>query len=86
MKTLKNIIIFFVLLIANFVFACDACKLQQPEITRNFTHGTGPNSSWDWLIVAVIALITIYTFVYTVKYLVKPGEKDSNHIKHSILE
>lgn len=70
----------------DFAFACDACKIQQPKITKNLTHGTGPGSNWDWLIVAIIALITIYTFIYTVKYLVKPGEKDKSHIKHSILE
>lgn len=85
MKKYKNILTVLFLLIANFVFACEACKLQQPKITQSFTHGTGPESQWDWLIVAVIAVITLYTFVYSLKYLIKPGEKDKNHIKHSIL-
>jgi len=65
--------------------ACEACDLQQPEITRNFTHGAGPQSNWDWVIVIIITLITLFTLFYSVKYLVKPGEKSREHIKKSIL-
>lgn len=73
------------MLMATFAFACEACKLQQPKITQSFTHGTGPESKWDWLIIGIIAVITVYTFIFSLKYLVKPGEKDRNHIKNSIL-
>jgi hypothetical protein len=85
MKTFQNSAIFFFLVIINFAFACEACKLQQPKVTRDFTHGVGPRGDYDWIIVAVIALITIFTFIYSLKYLVKPGEKEANHIKNSIL-
>lgn len=85
MKTIKNTAIFFFLLVVNFAFACDACKLQQPKVTRDFTHGVGPRGDFDWIIVAVIAVITILSFIYSLKFLVKPGEKDRNHIKNSIL-
>lgn len=85
MKTIKNTAIFFFLLVVNFAFACDACKLQQPKVTRDFTHGVGPRGDFDWIIVAVIAVLTILTFIYSLKFLVKPGEKDRNHIKNSIL-
>ena len=73
------------MLMTTFAFACEACKLQQPKITQSFTHGTGPESKWDWLIIGVIAVITVYTFIFSLKYLVKPGEKNDNHIKNSIL-
>lgn len=66
--------------------ACDACKLQQPEITQELTHGTGPSSNWDWVVVALIAVITVITLFYSVKYLIKPGEKSSKHIKNTVLE
>lgn len=66
-------------------FACDACKLQQPKVTRNITHGTGPESGWDWFIVGVVMLITILAFIYSIKYLIKPGEKNKDHIKYSVL-
>ncbi|MEC5157161.1 hypothetical protein [Chryseobacterium sp. MP_3.2] len=85
MKNLKKICAFLLLLMTTFAFACEACKLQQPKITQSFTHGTGPESKWDWLIIGIIAVITVYTFVFSLKYLVKPGEKDRNHIKNSIL-
>ena len=84
MKNFKNTAVLFFLLLMNFVFACDACKLQQPKVTRDFTHGVGPRGDFDWIIVAVIAVITILTFIYSLKFLVKPGEKERDHIKNSI--
>lgn len=84
MKNIKNTAIVFFLLVVNFAFACDACKLQQPKVTRDFTHGVGPRGDFDWIIVAIIAVITILTFIYSLKFLVKPGEKEQNHIKNSI--
>ena len=85
MKNLKKTSAFLLMLITTFAFACEACKLQQPKITQSFTHGTGPESKWDWLIIGVIAVITVYTFIFSLKYLVKPGEKNNSHIKNSIL-
>lgn len=85
MKHIRNTAVIFFLLVINFAFACEACKLQQPAVTRDFTHGVGPRGYFDWIIVAVIAVLTVFTFVYSLKYLVKPGEKDQDHIKNSIL-
>ena len=67
MKNLKYIIAVIFLFVAELAFACEACKQQQPRLTQGFTHGTGPDSRWDWLIVAVIALITVYTLIYSIK-------------------
>jgi hypothetical protein len=66
-------------------FACPVCEKQQPKITQGITHGAGPQSNWDWVIIAIITLITVLTLIYSVKYLIKPGEKDADHIKKSIL-
>jgi len=66
-------------------FACPVCEKQQPKITQGITHGAGPQSNWDWVIIAIITLITVLTLIYAVKYLIKPGEKDADHIKKSIL-
>ena len=84
MKNIRNIAVLFFLFAINFAWACDACKLQQPEITRDLTHGVGPRGQFDWIIVAVIAVIAVYTLIISVKYLVKPGEKEGDHIKNSI--
>jgi len=79
---LKNIFALVLVLFSMYVSACDACKLQQPEITKELTHGTGPESDWDWFIVGIVAMITALAFFFSIKYLVKPGEKDDNHIKN----
>lgn len=65
--------------------ACEACDLQQPAITKNLTHGSGPQGTMDWIIVAIITLITLATLFYSVKYLIMPGEKSSSHIKNNVL-
>ena len=81
----KYIVTGFLLMIFQLMQACPVCEKQQPAITQGITHGTGPQSNWDWLIVAVISIITLVTLFYSVKFLVKPGEKSSSHIKHCIL-
>lgn len=85
MNNFKNFLTVILIFLINLAFACDACKLQQPAVTRDFTHGVGPTGEADWIIVAVIGLITVYTFIFSLKYLVKPGEKEKSHIKNSIL-
>jgi phage shock protein PspC (stress-responsive transcriptional regulator) len=85
---MKRIILLLVILFAQagvMVKACPVCERQQPKITRGIIHGTGPDSSWDYVIVAVIAVITIITLFYSVKWLVKPGETEKQHIKYFIL-
>ncbi|WP_286511817.1 MULTISPECIES: hypothetical protein [Empedobacter] len=71
------------ILFSTALFACDACQLQQPKVTKGFTHGTGPQSDWDWFIVVIVIIITIWTFLLSLKYLLKPGEKQDYHIKYS---
>lgn len=86
MKNLRKIIVLFFAISANLAFACDACKLQQPKITKNITHGTGPGGYVDWIIVGLIAVLTVITLFYSVKFLLLPGEKNREHIKYSFLE
>lgn len=68
-----------------YTFACDACKLRQPKVTKEFTHGTGPESDWDWFIVGIVIAITVLALIYSLKYLIKPGEKNKSHIKYYFL-
>jgi phage shock protein PspC (stress-responsive transcriptional regulator) len=65
--------------------ACPACEKQQPKILRGITHGAGPTGNWDYVIVAVAVVITLATLFYAVKWMIKPGEKDLNHIKRTVL-
>ncbi|RQP09879.1 MAG: hypothetical protein EAS48_08150 [Chryseobacterium sp.] len=82
---LRNILSVFTLLIAGFYYACDVCQEQQPKITANLTHGPGPGSNWDWVAVAIIGAIVVATFIYSLKFLISPGEKSPDHIKNVIL-
>ena len=82
---LKYLLSILVVLTAQIATACPVCEKQQPKITQGLTHGAGPQSNWDWVIIAIISVITILTLIYSLKYLLKPGEKNENHIKHSIL-
>lgn len=67
------------------VSACAACEAQQPRILRGITHGTGPGSKWDIVIVCAAVIIVLLTLFYAVKWLVRPGERSEAHIKQFIL-
>lgn len=65
--------------------ACEICEKQQPKILQGFTHGGGPESNWDYLIVSVMATIVCATLFFSIKWLVRPGEKSMGHIKNLII-
>ncbi len=67
------------------VYSCPACEAQQPKILRGITHGAGPQSNWDYLIVAMAAMIVIATLFFSVKWVISPGEKSDKHIKRIVL-
>ena len=64
---------------------CPACEAAQPRLLRGITHGAGPESRWDYLIVWITVIITLLTLFYSVKWLIRPGEKNAHHIKNLIL-
>jgi len=66
-------------------YACPACEKQQPALLKGISHGAGPDSNWDMVIVWVIAIIVLLTLVFSIKFLIKPGEKSKSHIKRYIL-
>ncbi|MES2003441.1 MAG: hypothetical protein V4450_02885 [Bacteroidota bacterium] len=65
--------------------ACTVCEKQQPKILRGITHGTGPESNWDLLIVSVAVVIVLFTLFFSIKWLFFPGEQSTGHIKRCIL-
>lgn len=85
LRQYKTRFILLFVLLAQTVSACPVCEKQQPGITRGLTHGAGPQSNWDWVIIAVITAITVLTFILSLKYLIKPKEKNTSHIKCLIL-
>lgn len=82
---MKSFLTLLIALFSQIILACPVCEKQQPKITQGLTHGAGPQSNWDWAIIAIITIITVLTLIYSIKYLIKPGESNGDHIKQSIL-
>jgi len=70
--------------LAQFNLACPVCERQQPKATMGLTHGAGPGSNWDWVIIIFMTILTLLTLYFSIKFLVKPGEKGKDHVKQSI--
>lgn len=66
--------------------ACDVCEKNQPAALRGITHGPGPDSNWDLLIIGCAAVIVLLTLIYSIRYLVRPGEQAAGHIKNIVIE
>ena len=83
---MKSLLAFMIVLLGYIRgYACGACEKQQPEILRGITHGAGPQSNWDFLIVSVVAAIVAATLFFSIKWLLWPGENRENHIKRTVL-
>ncbi|MCF2518372.1 hypothetical protein [Dyadobacter sp. CY351] len=65
--------------------ACPVCDQRQPKLLQGITHGSGPESNWDVVIVLIAAIIAILTLFFSAKMLIKPGERSGDHIKRLIL-
>lgn len=84
MKKLSALIV--LLLIQNsYALACTVCKSQQPKALQGITHGTGPGGTLDYIIVGGAAVIVLATLILSIRFLVRPGETDPNHIKNLII-
>jgi hypothetical protein len=82
----KIVLTLFFLILQAVVFACPVCERQQPKALKGITHGAGPQQNFDYVLVGIMVIIVLLTLSYSVKWLIKPGEKDKDHIKYSILK
>jgi len=84
----KKIAISFTLGIANrVVFAGSGKEGELPGFLQGLLHGAGPaEHKWDYIIAGVMLIITVLTLYYSIKWLVRPGEKSPDHIKRTVLE
>lgn len=67
------------------VLACPVCERNQPAVMKGLTHGTGPEDRWDYVVVWVMMIVVLITLFFSIKWLVKPGEKSTTHIKRFVL-
>ena len=82
----KLIVTTLIIAIPFLTMACPTCERNQPKILKGIVHGSGPESNWDYISMYLISIITIITLFYSIKYLIKPGEKNTDHIKFTILK
>jgi len=66
-------------------WACTVCKSNQPDGFENITHGEGPTGITDMLITWSAVIIVGITLFLSIKYLIKPEEHNSNHIKNIVV-
>ena len=83
MKKIIMILLFFQCICA---IACPVCERNQPKLLKGVVHGAGPRSTWEYSGAVFIGIITLITLYLSIKWLVKPGEKNSDHIKYSIID
>lgn len=76
----------FLLLLRTTAVACEVCSARQPSIWQRFTHGGGPQGPFDYVIVLCAVAVVGVTLGYSLKYLLRPGERSADHIKRAILE
>ena len=84
---MKRSALFMVLVVSAYTgMACDVCQKNQPASLRGITHGTGPQNQWDLPIVVAAGIIVALTLALALRMLLKPGERDPEHIKRTILK
>ncbi|TXJ22464.1 MAG: hypothetical protein E6Q24_21130 [Chitinophagaceae bacterium] len=81
----KLFLIAFLLFNVLWVLACPVCERNQPKVLRGITHGAGPDSRWDYVIVWATVAIVLCTLFFSIKWLIRPGERSDRHIKRFIL-
>jgi hypothetical protein len=80
----KFIAFTFFSLLFYWIKACPVCEKNQPKLLRGITHGAGPESNWDFVIISVVMVIMLCCLFFTIRYLFMPGETNKNHIKYSL--
>ena len=84
---MKKIIFFTIfVIIQQIMYACPVCeRANKNKLFGKIGHNAQPTSTFDYIWVWIMIIITLYTLYYSIKYLVKPNENNKNHIKYSIL-
>ena len=67
-------------------YACPVCERAKAKTAfGSISHGAGPTSNWDYVAVWITILAVVLTLIFSIKWLIKPSEKNADHIKYSIL-
>ncbi len=86
MKKLSLIVLSILTMSVQSVLACTVCGQNQPKALQGITHGTGPQGNLDFVIITVGVIIVSITLIYSLKFLIRPGEKQLDHIKNIVVD
>jgi hypothetical protein len=86
MKHCISLLLFCLVALRPTAWACEICEAQQPKILRGLTHGAGPQGNFDYIIVLATVAVVLFALVYSIKFIVRPGEREANHIKRIVLQ
>lgn len=79
-------ILFAMLMLGVFTsYGCPVCDKQQPRILKGVAHGAGPQTNWDYVIVYLVAAVVVVSLIFSILWLVRPGERNMGHIKRAVL-
>ena len=82
---MRKVLFALLMLGASAVYGCPVCDKQPPRILKGITHGAGPQTNWDYVIVYLVAAVVVATLIFSILWLVRPEEKDTSHIKRAVL-
>ena len=79
------ILITFLVFQSPILMACEACNKNQPKLLQGITHGAGPEGWWDYFVVVIMVVVTIYSLYATIKCFVVTKEVKYKSIKNLIV-
>ncbi len=62
------------------------CLLFIQALNKSMHMNGGPNGIFDHIVLGASILIVIIVIFFTLKFFIKPGEKQITHIKRIILD
>ena len=86
MKKLSLILLSILTIGVQYGLACTVCGQNQPKALQGITHGTGPQGNQDYVIIIAGIIIVSFTLIYSLKFLIRPGEKNPGHIKNIVVD
>jgi hypothetical protein len=86
MKKLSLIFLVIITTSVQSVLACTVCGQNQPKALQGIMHGTGTQGNLDFVIITVGVIIVSITLIYSLKFLIRPGEKQPGHIKNIVVD
>jgi len=85
MKNKANLFLLIFLLSQLSLHACEVCQNKQPKVLKGISHGTGPQDNLDYVLIWSAVILVVVTLILSLKFLLKPGENNKNHIKKIVI-